>query len=54
MLLLSNHFRQQRYEVRHAESDADTVIVGCAIQLARQLIPVTVNADDADVLVLLV
>src|SRR6218665_3713190 len=54
VLLLSNHFRQQRYEVRHAESDVDTVIVGCAIQLARQLIPVTVIADDADVLVLLV
>jgi hypothetical protein len=52
--LLSVYFQQQNYEVRHAENDADTVIVGCAIQLARQLIPVTVIADDTDVLVLLV
>jgi hypothetical protein len=40
--------------VKHAKDDADTLIVQTALDLASQQIPVTVVADDTDVLVLLV
>jgi len=40
--------------VQHAKNDADTLIVSCALHIASQQIPVTVIADDTDVLVLLI
>ena len=51
--LLSHHLTERGYEVIQATSDADTVIVKSALEMAKDQ-PVTVVADDTDVLILLI
>jgi hypothetical protein len=52
--LLSCKLLEFGYTVKHAVNDADTLIVRTALEFASQQQPVTVVADDTDVLVLLV
>jgi len=52
--LLSIHFLKNNYTTHQACHDADTLIARTALDLASTNTPVTVVADDTDVLVLLV
>jgi len=52
--LLGNRLSASGLPVQYAAGDADTLIVSCALQTARQQRPVTVVAEDTDVLLLLV
>ena len=51
--LLSHYLRLDGHAVIQSESDADTQIVSAAIALASDGKHTTVNADDTDILVLL-
>jgi len=51
--LLSRNLKKSDYAVHHAVSDADTLIVNVSLSIASEKGPVTVVADDTDVLVLL-
>ena len=48
-----NELRVNTYVVHQASNDADTLIVKTAIEIAENNVPVTVVANDTDVLVLL-
>jgi len=50
--LLGNQLSAAGHPVQYAAGDADTLIVSSALQIARQQKPVTVVAEDTDVLLL--
>ena len=52
--LLSKYLRLQNHTVINCVEDADTMIASAALSCAAQGTPVTVIADDADVLMLLI
>jgi len=52
--MLAAQLQQHQYTVRHAVDDADTLIVKTALEFCVHAEPVTVVADDTDILVLLV
>jgi hypothetical protein len=51
---LISQLRVHGYVVHQAVNDADTLIVHTALQIAQNNVPVTVVANDTDILVLLV
>ena len=52
--MLSHYLRQDSQIVYNSTGDTDTMIVKCALDLAAQGNEVTVEADDTDILVLLI
>ena len=53
ILLLRQRFESAGHTVYISTGDADTLIVACALQFAEQGTEVAVEADDTDILILL-